>query len=104
MAELDAIERQIHNPDAEIVYDILARRGGAQLHSILTLVYAWGIGESDHPPTRGMREVVAEESAKLAAAEARLAQVRAVELARLEELAKARGLPRILPPKPAPAR
>jgi photosystem II stability/assembly factor-like uncharacterized protein len=104
LSELDAIERQIHNPDAEIVYDILARRGGARLHSILTLVYAWGIGESDHPPTRGMREVVAEESAKLAAAEARLARVRAVELSRLEELAKARGLPLILPPKPAPAR
>lgn len=103
VAELDAIERELHNPDAEVVYDILAKQG-ARLHSILTLVYAWGIAESDHPPTQGMREVVAEETAKLEALEARLERLRATELARLEDLAKARGLPRILPPKPAPVR
>lgn len=97
LAELDAIERALHNPDAEIVYDILARPGGAQLHSILTLVYAWGITATDHPPTQGMREVVDEEVAKLAELERRLEALEASELARFERLLGDSGRPFVLP-------
>ncbi len=103
-ASLDELERELHNPDAEVVYDILSRGGGARIHSILTLVYDWGMDGSDHAPTQGMREVVAEETAKLEAVEARLAALRARELARVEELARQGGLPRILPPPAPPAR
>lgn len=99
VAELDAIERELHNPDAQVAYDILAQKRGVKIHSLLTMVYGWGIGESDHAPTQGMREVAAEETAKLGAVEARLARFRATELARLEELARTAGLPRVLPPR-----
>ncbi len=46
-------------PKAEIVYDILAQRGGTQLHSNLDFLYIsaiWGEGA----PTQGVREVAAE--------------------------------------------
>ncbi|KAB2966114.1 MAG: glycosyl hydrolase, partial [Thermoanaerobaculia bacterium] len=35
-----ALEAKLHNPDAEVVYDILARRGGARLLSRLVYLYA----------------------------------------------------------------
>jgi hypothetical protein len=46
IARLDAIERVIHNPDAEIDYDVLAGRdGGTKLYSKL----AWLLGSADDP-------------------------------------------------------
>ena len=66
IAKLDAVERTLHNPDAEVTYDILAgRHGGAQLHSR----YAWlfeGAREQEGPPTQGMREVMARLDGELA--------------------------------------
>jgi len=57
VAELDAIEEELHNPRAEVSYDILAGRdGGAQLYSRLGWL-ASGAWEHDGPPTQGMREI-----------------------------------------------
>ena len=35
MKQADAIEDKLHNPTAEVVYDILAMRGGTRLYSRL---------------------------------------------------------------------
>jgi hypothetical protein len=60
VAELDAIEEELHNPHAEVDYDVLAGRGGgAKLYSRLGWL-ANGAWEHDGPPTQGMREVAAE--------------------------------------------
>ena len=90
-----ALEARFHNPKAEIVYDILAQRGGTQLHSNLTFLYIsaiWGEGA----PTQGMRDVAVELAAKLAVLEGELAELKGGELAELEREARAMNLPRVL--------
>ncbi len=94
-ASASALEARLHNPKAEIVYDILAQRGGTQLHSNLTFLYisaTWGEGA----PTQGMREVSAELAAKLAEIEGLLAELKGGELAELEREVRAMNLPRVL--------
>ena len=59
VAKCDALEARLHNPKAEIAYDILAMPGGAQLYSRLGPLYSWA-SEGDGRPTQGMREVYAE--------------------------------------------
>lgn len=54
-----ALEEKLHNPKAQVSYDILAMRGGTQLYSRLAPLYSWS-HETDTKPTRGMREVYAE--------------------------------------------
>jgi photosystem II stability/assembly factor-like uncharacterized protein len=60
----DALEERLHNPKAEVAYDILARPGGARLYSRLAPLYGW-VHEGDFPPTRGQREVHAELKSEL---------------------------------------
>jgi hypothetical protein len=59
VARCDALEDRLHNPTAEVTYDILAMPGGARLYSRLAPLYSWS-HEGDGPPTLGMREVHAE--------------------------------------------
>jgi hypothetical protein len=56
--KLDTLEARVHNPRAEVVYDILAQRGGAKLYSRLAPLYT-SVVEADGAPTQGMREVYA---------------------------------------------
>jgi len=55
----DALEERLHNPKAEVSYDILAMPGGAQLYSRLAPLYSWA-HDGDGRPTQGMRDVYAE--------------------------------------------
>jgi photosystem II stability/assembly factor-like uncharacterized protein len=55
-ARCDAIESALHNPQAEVVYDILARPGGAKLYSRLAPLYT-SVTEGEGAPTRAMREL-----------------------------------------------
>ncbi len=84
---LDALEAKLHNPRAEVVYDILAQKGGAQLYSQLGLIYAY-LSEGDGHPTQGMRETHAEHAKRLQQGETELRALFAGELAKLNELAK----------------
>jgi photosystem II stability/assembly factor-like uncharacterized protein len=54
----DALEERLHNPKAEVAYDILAMPGGAKLYSRMVPLYS-SAHEGDGRPTRGMREVYA---------------------------------------------
>ena len=65
----DALEERLHNPKAEVTYDILARPGGAKLYSRLAPLYSWS-HDGDGPPTQGMREVYAELKTELDALDA----------------------------------
>ena len=60
----DALEDRLHNPTAEVVYDILAMRGGTRLYSRLAPLQMWAI-EGDGPPTAGMKQVVEEQEKEL---------------------------------------
>ena len=93
----EALEERLHNPKAEVVYDILAQRGGTQLLSNLVFAYVtlnWG----DGPPTQGAVEVLSEHRARHAELREELAALRAGEIADIERLATELGLPRILVP------
>src|SRR5439155_3593003 len=65
VAKLDALEEQLHNPKAEVTYDILAKKGGAKLYSQLAPLYD-AVKDADGPVTQGMREVYAENAKELA--------------------------------------
>ena len=53
----DALEDKLHNPTAEVVYDILAMRGGTRLYSRLAPLQMWAIDASG-APTTGMLQVL----------------------------------------------
>ncbi len=57
VAQLDALESKLHNPEARVNYDILAgRSGGVKLHSRLSPLYSWS-HDGDGAPTEPMREI-----------------------------------------------
>jgi photosystem II stability/assembly factor-like uncharacterized protein len=58
VAKCDALEQRLHNPEAQITYDILAGPGGAKLYSRLAPLYSWA-HDGDGRPTQGMRDVYA---------------------------------------------
>jgi hypothetical protein len=60
-----ALEDRLHNPKAEVTYDILAERGGTRLYSRLSPLQMWAI-EGDGAPTRGMQQVLEEQEKELA--------------------------------------
>jgi len=62
---LDALEDRMHNPKAEVTYDILAERGGTRLYSRLSPLQMWAV-EGDGLPTRGMQQVLTEQEKELA--------------------------------------
>src|SRR5262249_18213670 len=95
--KLDALEAKLHNPKAEVAYDILAQKGGAQLYSKLISLYEW-LHESDGPVTQGMREVYAEEAEDLKKGTADLKTLLGEDLAKLNELAKKLEVPGVIVP------
>ena len=94
----DALEARLHNPRAEVVYDILSQPGGTQLHSNLVFLYQWALQFGDGAPTAGVREEATTLAARFAELRAELEALEAGPLADLERLAGELALPRILLP------
>lgn len=94
IAKLDALEAEMHNPTAEVVYDILAMRGGAKLYSRIAALHDF-VADGDGPPTQGAREVYAEQKRELDGYDARLKTLW-TELATLNEAARKLAYPHIL--------
>jgi hypothetical protein len=93
------IEARLHNPKAEVVYDILAQKGGAQLYSQISFLSAVaGAESSDYPPPQGSRERLAALDAEVAALSGEVQSLRTKEIAQLEAALNAKGVPRILLP------
>ena len=97
IAKLDGLEARLHNPKAEITYDVLAQRGGTQLYSRLAPLMDWS-GNGVGAPTQGMREVFAEQVKELDGYEAELAGLLDKDLAALNQTAAQLGLPGIYVP------
>ncbi|RPJ70570.1 MAG: glycosyl hydrolase [Acidobacteria bacterium] len=64
MAKCKALEAKLHNPEAEVVYDILARRGGTKLYSRIIPLFHF-VADGDGAPTQGMQQVYAEQRKEL---------------------------------------
>jgi photosystem II stability/assembly factor-like uncharacterized protein len=98
IAKLDALEARLQNPRAEIAYDVMAQKGGAQLYSRLSPFMDWSVAGSG-APTQGMREVFAEQSQELDADESELAALFDKDLAALNQSAAQLGVPGIYVPR-----
>ncbi len=98
IADLTAIEEVVHNPHAEVNYDVLAgRHGGAMLYSRLSWLLM-GADDHDGPPTQGMLEVGAELAAALATQETALEEILSGDLTALNRQAQEQGVPFVLVP------
>lgn len=94
--KLDTLEAKLHNPKAEVTYDILAQRGGAKLYSKMSTLYDW-LKDSDGPITQGTREVYEEQSQELQALE-REWKILADELTKYNELRRKLEIPHVIVP------
>ena len=90
------LEKRLHNPTAEVTYDILAMRGGAMLYSRMTPVGMWA-SEGVGAPTAGMREVFAGQKAELDTLAAAVQALMAADVASLNRQAAALGLGYVIP-------
>src|SRR5262249_6367327 len=87
----DALEDKLHNPTAEVVYDILAMRGGTRLYSRLAPLEMW-IVESDGLPTAGMNQELDEQESELSRLKEEVQAFLTRELAPLNSTASRLGL------------
>jgi photosystem II stability/assembly factor-like uncharacterized protein len=102
-AQLTAIEEKLHNPHAEVDYDVLAgRHGGAKLVSRFGWLLSGSL-EHDGPPTQGMTEIAAELERETAETLAALQQLLTDELAQLNALAAELEIPDVRITEPAPS-
>jgi photosystem II stability/assembly factor-like uncharacterized protein len=87
VTRIDTLEARMHNPGAQVVYDILARPGGTRLYSRITPLYMWAVS-GDGAPTQGAREVFADQKKELDGLEAELRALVAGDVAALNRQAR----------------
>ena len=94
----DTLENRMHNPDAKVIYDVLAgREGGAKLYAQVSPLFS-DIQSSDYAPTEGQLDQMTENLADLKSVEEDLAGLRSGDLAKLEAESAALHLPRVIVP------
>jgi photosystem II stability/assembly factor-like uncharacterized protein len=91
----DGIEDKLHNPSAEVVYDILAMHGGARLYSRLSPLELWSV-EATGAPTAGMTQVLAEQEKELSALEAETKAFLSGDVASLNQRASQLSVPFVI--------
>jgi len=91
----DALEDKLHNPTAEVVYDILAMRGGTRLYSRLSPLQQWAV-EAAGTPTTGMTQVLAEQEQELASLESETKAFLSNDVASLNQRATTVSVPYVV--------
>jgi photosystem II stability/assembly factor-like uncharacterized protein len=89
--KIDALEGKLHNPKAEVTYDILAERGGARLYSRLSPLLMFA-SSGDGPPTEGMKQVLTQLEQELAPLEQQAQALLSKDVAEINGRAKTLGL------------
>jgi photosystem II stability/assembly factor-like uncharacterized protein len=102
IGKLDALEEKLHNPKAQVTYDIFGPKGGAKLYSQLSFLFD-AVKEGDGPPTQGMTQVYAELAAELGKLTAEFQALATGDLAKLNAKAKELDLPIVIVPPVRPA-
>jgi hypothetical protein len=98
VSQLDALEAKLHNPKAEVAYDVLAQKGGAKLYSqLITLLEV--LREADGAPGQGVREVYAEHARELRQLAGEVRALVGGALARLNEAARQLDVPAVIVPR-----
>jgi hypothetical protein len=85
-----ALEAKLHNPQAEVVYDILAQKGGTKLYSRICPLLDWAT-EGDGAPTQGVRDVYAAQHRELEQYAAEFEALVSADLAALNAQAASLG-------------
>jgi hypothetical protein len=86
------IESRLHNPTAEVTYDILAMKGGARVYSRLAPLMGW-VADGSGAPTQGMRQVYAAEKGEVDGLAAQVHSLLTTEVAAINAMAARLGLP-----------
>jgi photosystem II stability/assembly factor-like uncharacterized protein len=102
LKKLETLEEKLHNPKAEVAYDILAQKGGAQVYSQLAWLFEL-LKDADGAPNQGIREVYAEQSERLKGYLANWHRLVKEDLAKLNALAKKHDAPTVVVPMIKPA-
>ena len=98
VAKIDDLEGRMHNPTAEVTYDILAMRGGTRLYSRISPLIGFA-STGDGAPTQGVREVSAEQMKELAAFEAEARAIFETDVKAVNDLAASLGLTFVMVPR-----
>ncbi|MFL6195117.1 MAG: WD40/YVTN/BNR-like repeat-containing protein [Thermoanaerobaculia bacterium] len=101
VAKLDDLEGRMHNPKAEVVYDVLAMKGGSKLYSRIAPFFDW-VRNGNGAPTQGMREVFAAQVKELEGYESELNGLLGTDLSSLNQTASQLALPVVYVPANAP--
>ncbi len=96
--KLDELETKLHNPKAEVNYDILAQKGGAKLYSQLSSLMDFA-KEGDGPPTQGMKTLAKELQEELTLLLEEWETLKKEGVNKVNEFAKPVGAPSIWIPK-----
>jgi photosystem II stability/assembly factor-like uncharacterized protein len=102
VGKLDALEEKLHNPKAQVTYDIFGAKGGAKLYSQFAFLFDQ-VKEGDGPPTQGMQQVYADLSAELGKLTDEFHSLTDGDLAKLNARAKELDLPVVIVPPVKPA-
>jgi photosystem II stability/assembly factor-like uncharacterized protein len=97
LKKVDDVETRLHNPTAEVAYDILAMRGGAKLYSRLSPLFDF-VNAGEGAPTQGMKDVFAAQKQELDALNTEWKALVAGDLAALNEQARKLDLPAVYVP------
>ncbi|MDQ3070429.1 MAG: glycosyl hydrolase [Acidobacteriota bacterium] len=98
VTKINDLEGRIHNPTAEVSYDILAMRGGTRLYSRISPLIGFA-SAGDGAPTQGVRDVSADQMKELAAFEAEARAIFSIDVAAINALAAKLGLTFVMTPR-----
>jgi hypothetical protein len=90
-----ALEDKFHNATAEVVYDILAMKGGTRLYSRLSPLEMWAV-EAAGPPTSGMTQVLADQEKELASLESDTEGFMSIDMTKINQRATQLKLPYVI--------
>jgi photosystem II stability/assembly factor-like uncharacterized protein len=96
--KLDDLEAKLHNPKAEVNYDILAQKGGAKLYSQLSSLIDFA-KDGDGPPTQGMKLLAKELFEEFDKLVQDWESLKKEDVGKLNDLSKGIGAPSIWLPK-----
>lgn len=99
--KLNSLEEKLHNPKAQVTYDIFGPKGGAKLYSQYAFLFGV-VKEGDGLPTQGMKQVYSELAAELRKLTDEFQALIANDLVKLNAKAKELDLPIIIVPAVKP--
>ena len=95
LAKAQTLEDKLHNPTAEVVYDILAMKGGTRLYSRLAPLQMWAV-EAEGVPTTGMQQVLQAQEQELAALAGETQTFVTTDVAAINQRAAQLGMPFVI--------